>query len=91
MQQQTPERLPRSLHEKRRRGLIRALRPLSHSITPVHTEVRTRDVTAGVGKEIGDGTHEVFWLTHLADRDQGGPVLVQLGVVSKNFFGPGFS
>ena len=64
---------------------------LGHCITTVHTEVSTGDVAASIREEIGDRAHEVFWFTHLTDRDQRSPVFVQLWVIVKDLLGPGKS
>lgn len=66
-------------------------RSLSHGIATVDAEVGTGDVAAGIGEEVGDGAHEVLGLTHLADWDQGGPVLVEFWVVVENLLGSGIN
>lgn len=54
---------------------------LSQSVTTVDSQVGTGDILGSVTEQEGDGTHEVFGGTHLADGDERGPLLLQFGVL----------
>lgn len=61
--------------------------PLGDSVSTVNTEIRSSDVAGSVTQQEGDSTHEVFRSTHLALRDQRGPLPVQLWVLVENLLG----
>lgn len=63
--------------------------PLGKSVTTVNTEIRTSDVLGSITEQEGDGTHEVLGSSHLANRNQGGPLLVKLGVLVEDLASEG--
>lgn len=60
---------------------------LGDSVTAVNTEVGTSDISSRIRQQESHGSHEVFWTTHLALRNQTGPLLGKLWVVIKNLLG----
>lgn len=60
---------------------------LRDSVATINTQLRAGHVQGGIGEEEGDGTHEVLGLAHLALRDEGDPLLGELGVVVKDLLG----
>lgn len=50
-------------------------------VATINAEFSTGHVAGGVGEEEGDSAHEVFGLAHLALRDEGDPLLGELGVL----------
>jgi len=61
----------------RRSGLRLYLR---RSVATVDAQLGAGHVAGSVGEEESDGAHEVLGLTHLALRDEGDPLLGELGV-----------
>lgn len=61
--------------------------PLSHGVAAVNTEVGPRNILRGVGQKEGDRTHQVDGLAHLALRDEGGPLALELRVVVEDLLG----
>jgi len=54
---------------------------LRSCVATVDAQLGASHVARGVGEEEGDGAHEVFGLAHLALRDEGDPLLGELGVL----------
>lgn len=61
---------------------------LGQSVPAVDAEIRTGDVLGRVGEEEGHGAHQVFGCTHLADGDEGDPLIAELGVLVEDLAGP---
>lgn len=61
--------------------------PLRGRVTTINAELGAGHVAGGVGKEEGDGAHEVLGLAHLALRDEGDPLLGELGVLVEDLLG----
>ena len=61
--------------------------PLSHGVAAVNTEVGPRNILRGIGQKEGDRTHQVNGLAHLALRDEGGPLALELRVVVEDLLG----
>lgn len=61
--------------------------PLSHSVTTVDAEIGTGNVTSRIGKEEGDGAHQIFWTAHLTLWDEAGPLLGELWVLVEDLLG----
>jgi hypothetical protein len=51
---------------------------------------RTCDITRGVRRQESDCAHEVFRLTHFPLRDEGRPLLLEIGVIVEDLLGPRF-
>lgn len=62
---------------------------LGDSVATVDTDISTSDVLAGVGEEEGDGAHQILGLAHLALRNQGRPLAVQVWVLVQDLLGEG--
>lgn len=60
---------------------------LRDSVATVDAQIGACDVRRGVGQEEGDGAHEVDGRAHLALRDEGGPLALELRVVVEDFLG----
>jgi hypothetical protein len=60
---------------------------LRDSVATVNTQLGAGHVARGIGKEESDGTHEVLGLAHLALRNEGDPLLGELGVVVEDLLG----
>lgn len=61
---------------------------LGNGVTAIDAEIRTGHVRTGIGKQEGDGTHEILGLTHLALGNERGPLLLEVWVVVENLLGP---
>lgn len=57
-------------------------------VAAVDAEIRSGDVLGRVGEEECHGAHQVFGGTHLADGDEGDPLVAELGVLVEDFAGP---
>jgi hypothetical protein len=59
--------------------------PLScHCVASVHSQVCSRHVTASLTQQEGDRAHQIFWSAHLAHRDQGGPLFLEVWIIVQN-------
>ena len=54
---------------------------LRGGVATINAQLGTGYVAGGVGEEEGDSAHEVLRLAHLALRDEGDPLLGELGVL----------
>lgn len=61
---------------------------LGQGVATINTEISTRDVFGGVTEQEGDGSHEIFGGTHLADGDEGGPLIAEVGVLVQDLARP---
>jgi hypothetical protein len=52
-----------------------------------NTQLGAGHVARGIGEEEGHGTHEVLGLAHFALRNEGDPLLSELGVVIEDLLG----
>lgn len=60
---------------------------LRDRVTAVDAQLGAGHVTGGVGEQECDGAHEVLGSAHLALRDEGNPLLGELGVVIEDLLG----
>jgi hypothetical protein len=62
-------------------------RALRDGVAAVDAQIGAGHVTGGVGEQECDGAHEVLGSAHLALRDEGDPLLGELGVVVEDLLG----
>lgn len=60
---------------------------LSDGVATIDSDLRARHITCCVAQEVDDRTHQVLGLTHATLRNQGGPVLVEIGVLVEDLLG----
>lgn len=60
---------------------------LGNSVAAIDAEVCTCDVARGVGKEVNNGAHEVLWAAHVADGDEGCPMLKEVFILVEDLGG----
>jgi hypothetical protein len=60
---------------------------LRDGVAAVDAQLGAGHVTGGVGEQECDGAHEVLGPAHLALRDEGDPLLGELGVVIEDLLG----
>jgi hypothetical protein len=79
--------LPQVCTHCRFNRLPKACTRLRDGVAAVDAQLRAGHVARSVGEEEGDSAHEVLGLAHLALRDEGDPLLGELGVVVEDLFG----
>lgn len=60
---------------------------LGHGVAAVNAEIRPSDVFRGIAKKKSDGAHQVLRCTHLASRNERGPLVAKLGVLVEDLAG----
>lgn len=66
---------------------FRACIRLRDGVATINTQLGASHVARGIGQEEGNGAHKVLRLAHFALRDEGNPLLGELGVVVKDLLG----
>lgn len=60
---------------------------LGDSVAAIDTQIRAQDVVGRIRQQEDDRAHQVLGPAHLALGDQGGPLLLQVGVVFEYLLG----